>query len=536
MTEPALTVFISYAHENEAWKDRLLRHLRVLELEGDLDVWEDCEINAGDDWQRRIEAAIDRARVAVLLISADFLISDFIRGEEMPRILARRASEGLRVIPLIVHPCPWLAVDWLAAMQARPGDGRALSAGSEHQIETDLSELALEIRELLADAPEPSPPSLTPSPTPTPKPPKRPRTALLGWLMLPTLAAGLLTLAASLRHSPTHVEVDLTTRRIDFTVGGTEPRKVLNVSVPFVSMVIERCEALTFVPAELAVAEGADGEPGWRLELNDRAAQLTCRDPDAQLTLRQPDPAAGDEAGRFESIWADAGSRFILGVAAGRRIDGARELEITTDLDRARSMTIAVESGIDIDVELADLEGVVLPPDGDYLTYRARFAEPDTWLDLRFQDGMTVVFVPPAGKANDLFVSSPIPVAAVELLYESLEGKLESPLLSEARLSYPEFPELPAVTIPADELLGIGELGTAQLKGLALDAEAGGLRLTFDGVAGKARSTDRAFSRDYRLTVWDRFAHGKLWNRLAAVAIWVLSTALVGLERWRTLS
>ncbi len=65
---------------------------------------------------------------------------------------------------------------------------------------------------------------------------------------------------------------------------------------------------------------------------------------------------------------------------------------------------------------------------------------------------------------------------------------------------------------------------------------AAGLRLAFDSVAGKARSTDRAFTTDYRLTVWDRFAHSSLWNRVAAVAIWVLSTIWLGIERWRELS
>ncbi|HSS77354.1 MAG TPA: AAA family ATPase [Thermoanaerobaculia bacterium] len=144
------TVFISYSHQDEAWKDRVVSHLKVLEIEGELTVWDDDRIAAGDDWLPEISGAMNRAAVAVLLISKDFLTSGFIRGTEVPLLLKRRQSEGLRVIPLFVHPCAWEAVDWLAGLQGRPGNGRTLSESRKPQIEKHLSALALEIRDLLS--------------------------------------------------------------------------------------------------------------------------------------------------------------------------------------------------------------------------------------------------------------------------------------------------------------------------------------------------------------------------------------------------
>jgi hypothetical protein len=141
-------VFISYSHADEAWKDRLVKHLGVLEAEGVLETWDDRRIGLGEDWFPAIEAAMDKARVAVLLVSADFLTSKFIRGTEVPRFLERRRA-GLRVIPVIVHPCAWQAVDWLAQIQCRPKDGRPLSTGRKLKAEEDLAALALEIRDLL---------------------------------------------------------------------------------------------------------------------------------------------------------------------------------------------------------------------------------------------------------------------------------------------------------------------------------------------------------------------------------------------------
>jgi tetratricopeptide (TPR) repeat protein len=146
------SVFISYSHVDEAWKDRVVKQLRVLEMEGVLDVWDDRRLSAGDDWLPGIEAAMERARVAILLISADFLISKFIRGTEVPRLLERRRSAGLRVIPVIVHPCAWQAVGWLAPIQCRPKDGRPLSEGPKYRIDKNLAELALEISNLLRSA------------------------------------------------------------------------------------------------------------------------------------------------------------------------------------------------------------------------------------------------------------------------------------------------------------------------------------------------------------------------------------------------
>lgn len=64
---PIPTVFISYSHKDEDWKDRLVTHLGVLEEEGLLRTWNDRKIGAGDEWFEEIRKAMDTARVAVLL-------------------------------------------------------------------------------------------------------------------------------------------------------------------------------------------------------------------------------------------------------------------------------------------------------------------------------------------------------------------------------------------------------------------------------------------------------------------------------------
>jgi hypothetical protein len=138
-------VFISYSHKDEDWKDRLVTHLLVLQIQDVIEVWDDRRIEVGDDWRPEIEDAINRASIAVLMISANFLTSKFILDNEVPKLLERRKKGGLRVIPLIVKSCAWKQVKWLSEIQGRPKDNQPLSSGSEHQIDTNLAALAEEI-------------------------------------------------------------------------------------------------------------------------------------------------------------------------------------------------------------------------------------------------------------------------------------------------------------------------------------------------------------------------------------------------------
>jgi hypothetical protein len=152
VTSGGPTVFISYSHRDEAWKDRLVVQLGVLQRQGLLDLWDDRRIAAGEDWHGEIRAAMGQATVAVLLISADFLTSQFILGEEVPALLKRRDTEGVHIYPIIVRPCAWKAVKWLSRIQVRPKDGRPLAAGNEYQIEADLAAVAEEIAALMGAA------------------------------------------------------------------------------------------------------------------------------------------------------------------------------------------------------------------------------------------------------------------------------------------------------------------------------------------------------------------------------------------------
>lgn len=136
-------IFICYAHEDEAFKDALTEHLAGLRRQGLIAPWDDRCIDGGDDWRAEIGQAIEGCQLALLMMSRAFIASDFIYTEELARLLARRAQEGIRVVPVILRPCGWKHEQPIEALQARPRDGKAVITfaeddGSRDQVWQDI--------------------------------------------------------------------------------------------------------------------------------------------------------------------------------------------------------------------------------------------------------------------------------------------------------------------------------------------------------------------------------------------------------------
>ena len=135
-------VFISYSHSDKEYLERLMIHLKPLQKEGLLTLWADTHLRTGDRWKPLIQKELARSTVAILLISADFLASDFIVENELPPLLKAAEEKGTRILPIILKPCRFSRDRNLQPFQSVNDPKEALvllSHGEQERVYDNLS-------------------------------------------------------------------------------------------------------------------------------------------------------------------------------------------------------------------------------------------------------------------------------------------------------------------------------------------------------------------------------------------------------------
>ena len=122
----SIEIFFSYAHKDEKLREDLEKQLSLLKWQGLITGWHDRRIGAGREWSGEIDAHLDKAQIILLLISPDFMASDYCYGIEMKRAMERHERREAHVIPVILRP-----VDWHDALFAKleilPTGGKAVT-------------------------------------------------------------------------------------------------------------------------------------------------------------------------------------------------------------------------------------------------------------------------------------------------------------------------------------------------------------------------------------------------------------------------
>jgi hypothetical protein len=168
-----LIVFICYAHEDEAEKDRLLTQFAGLRRQKLIHTWHDRVIKPGSDWDDEIETALNSCELALLLVSSDFIASEYIQSTELTTLLERRGKGEVEVVPIIVKPCSWELEKTLAPLQALPKNGKPIVTfpednGEREQARTDITKWIAELAKSRLAVSEPAASETTPEPVQKP--------------------------------------------------------------------------------------------------------------------------------------------------------------------------------------------------------------------------------------------------------------------------------------------------------------------------------------------------------------------------------
>lgn len=124
---PKPKIFISYSHEDEEWMELFEKKLKA-RFRDDFDIWHDREIKLGEEWFDKVINSIHDTKIAVLLISDDFLTSNFIEKEEIPRFRQLAKEKQLKIVPVIIRSCAWKEYGWLSSIQGYPKDNKPLDS------------------------------------------------------------------------------------------------------------------------------------------------------------------------------------------------------------------------------------------------------------------------------------------------------------------------------------------------------------------------------------------------------------------------
>jgi hypothetical protein len=142
-------LFICYSHVDSAALHEIRVHLTALKRDSLIKTWDDTQIRPGARWQNEIGRALASTRVALLLVSPDFLASSLVMNDEVPALLRAAENEGVTILCLILRPCLYERFPMLSQFQAVNSPRRPLSALSRYQREQALVNLVTTIEEEL---------------------------------------------------------------------------------------------------------------------------------------------------------------------------------------------------------------------------------------------------------------------------------------------------------------------------------------------------------------------------------------------------
>src|SRR5260370_21566426 len=145
-----IKLFYCYARKDKNLRDELEKHLAGLKRRYHLTNWHDREILPGEKWEQAIDKHLNSAHLILLLISPDFMASDYCYGKEMHRALERHREGTCRVVPILLRPSDWKEAPF-SSLQLLPTDASPITRWSnrDEAFQNVVTEISRTINDLL---------------------------------------------------------------------------------------------------------------------------------------------------------------------------------------------------------------------------------------------------------------------------------------------------------------------------------------------------------------------------------------------------
>jgi hypothetical protein len=138
------TIFFSYSHKDEALRNELEAHLALLKHEGLVESWHDRRIVAGEELDEAIFSQLETANIILLLVSSDFMSSNYCYSREMTRAMERHYAQEAKVIPIILRHCDWNNAPF-GKLMAVPRDAKPVTSWPDR--DEAFTDVAKQIRQ-----------------------------------------------------------------------------------------------------------------------------------------------------------------------------------------------------------------------------------------------------------------------------------------------------------------------------------------------------------------------------------------------------
>jgi hypothetical protein len=356
------------------------------------------------------------------------------------------------------------------------------------------------------------------------------------FLVLPTAAAILLTIALMNWRVSTYVNGDVTIDRMAFTVGGASSIPISD-AFEFRSLTIEKFDRITLTPQDLLVADPAGYQlaedtfssnawtplgAGGEVVLSAGAEHLH---PAVSLTPVRRDAPRG---GVLDTLWVQPGAVVTLEVVGSNivlAVAGQKSVAHVSFRDRFHMHTSYTR------ITGASTHGMR----GDAVSYETSLSDRNPFLEITGRPADLLLVVGPAPEQSGIFRREPIPVATLDLTRQGDRGGRATALVAEGTIGYPDHAAAGPVAVTSTDLVDVDRLARFHIDGISWVPKARGLRLKFRGDAGRMAIGPPDRPRDHRLTMFDRLWEDRRLVALVSIILWVFPTTVGAYQLYREL-